>query len=155
MKKIHFDDLDALQAMISDNYGPWSESLELSQKMIDAFAELTGDYQWIHTDVERARKESPLESTIAHGFLLLSLSAITKNAADFEIVGHSSALNYGLDQVRFISPVLSGSSFHGRTRVVSAAREKGGVMLTKEVAMHVIDREKPALVFKWKLLYRA
>ncbi|MBY8823582.1 MaoC family dehydratase [Sphingomonas colocasiae] len=154
MEEILFDDIATLERRISDDYGPWSEALDVPQPMITAFAEMTGDRQWIHVDTDRAVAESPFGTTIAHGFLVLSLSAIIKNSADYAIVGHASALNYGLEKVRFVSPVPSGSRIHGRTRIARVAREKGGTMLTVQVAIHIVGAERPALCFDWMLLYR-
>jgi acyl dehydratase len=154
MEEIRFDDIATLETRMSDDYGPWSQALDVPQSMIAAFAEMTGDRQWIHVDVDRAATESPFGATIAHGFLVLGLSTIIKNGADYVIVGHASALNYGLDKVRFIAPVPAGSQIHGRTRIARVAREKGGTMLTVQVAIHIVGAEKPSLCFDWMLLYR-
>ncbi len=151
---IRFDDLAALRARIRDDFGGWSPAIEVPQQMIDAFAEMTGDRQWIHVDRERA-DASAMGTTIAHGFLVLSLSSVIKNSTDLEIEGHGSALNYGLDKVRFVSPVPSGASIHGRTRLVAVAEEKGGTMVTYAVAIHQVGADRPAVCFDWKLLYRA
>lgn len=151
---IRYDDLDALTQRVGGEFGAWSPAIEVPQRMIDEFAEMTGDHQWIHVDPARAA-ETPLGTTIAHGFLILALSSVIKNSSDLAIVGHGSALNYGLDNVRFVSPVPSGARIHGRTKVAAVAEEKGGTMLTVSVAIHVIGSEKPAVCFDWKLLYRA
>ena len=73
MSAIHFKDAQGLQALLSDSFGDWSQALTVDQTMINNFAELTGDYQWIHVDEERCKRESPFGCTIAHGFLTLSL----------------------------------------------------------------------------------
>jgi len=153
MDKIRFDDIAALTARKSEEFGPWSAPLEVPQGMVTTFAELTGDRQWIHVDTDRA-EQSPFGRTIAHGFLILGLSTIIKNNADYMVVGHGNALNYGLERVRFVAPVPTGSVIHGRTRIVSVAEEKGGTMLTVGVAIHVVGSEKPSVCFDWKLLYR-
>lgn len=153
MDEIRFDDIAALTARKSEEFGPWSEPLDVPQEMITAFAEMTGDRQWIHVDPERAA-QSAFGTTIAHGFLVLGLSTIIKNNADYLIVGHGNALNYGLERVRFVAPVAAGSAIHGRTRIVDVAEEKGGTMLTVGVAIHVIGSDKPSVCFDWKLLYR-
>jgi acyl dehydratase len=89
-----------------------SEWIEVSQERIDAFAEATEDRQWIHTDPERAARESPFKRTIAHGFLTLSLlSAMMKTA--MQVGGVRMGINYGLDRVRFISPIPAGSRVRG------------------------------------------
>ncbi|WP_019528280.1 MaoC family dehydratase [Dasania marina] len=154
MQDVRFDDLNTLHSMITDEYGPWSEPVTINQKMIDIFAEMTGDHQWIHTDVERAKQESEFGNTIAHGFLVLGMSTIIKNSTSYRIVDHGNVLNYGLDGVRFVSPVPAGSSLYGRTRLRQVEEAKGGVMLTVGVAIHVVGAERPAVVFDWKLLYR-
>ncbi|MBV8559262.1 MAG: MaoC family dehydratase, partial [Acidimicrobiia bacterium] len=73
MSDIRFDDIDALNAAASEQFGPWGPPVKVTQEMVDAFAELTGDHQWIHSDIERAKRDSPFGGTIAHGFLTLSL----------------------------------------------------------------------------------
>ena len=90
--------------------GDW---VEVTQEMIDKFAEATGDYQWIHVDVERAKKESPYKTTIAHGFLTLSLFPQLRAAA-LDMPAARMGINYGLNKVRFTGPVPAGS----RVRVV-------------------------------------
>jgi acyl dehydratase len=119
----------------------------LGQARIDQFADCTGDRQWIHVDVERARRESPLRSTIAHGYLVLSLLA----PALFEIVvgpaGITQALTYGLDKVRFMSPVKAGSRVRNRVKLVAVEQKgEGRHLLTTEHTMEIEDEPKPALV---------
>ncbi|MBM7422955.1 MaoC family dehydratase [Spongiibacter marinus] len=155
MQDVRFDDVDTLRAMRSDEFGPWSKPVSIDQRMIDLFAEMTGDHQWIHVDVDRATRDSPFGSTIAHGFLVLGMSTLIKNTTNYQIVGHGNALNYGLENVRFISPVPAGASLHGHTRLREVEHAKGGVMLTVGVAIHEVGKGRPALAFDWKLLYRA
>jgi hypothetical protein len=154
MKATRFDDIAALEALVSEDYGPWSAPVTVPQEMIAAFAEITGDRQWIHVDVARASVESPFGTTIAHGFLLLALSPILRSGGGLSIAGHRDALNYGLDRVRFIAPVTAGSAIHGRTRITGVAREKGGTMVTTGVMIHVVGAERPSVGFDWKVLYR-
>lgn len=151
---VRFDDLIRLRSLISDEFGPWSDPVRVPQESIATFADLTGDHQWIHVDTKRAANESPFGTTIAHGFLILALSAVIKSSSNVTITGHANALNYGLDRVRFVAPVPAGASIHGRTRVVCAEHEKGGTMITMKVAIHQVGIEKPSLCFDWKLLYR-
>lgn len=114
-----FDDVDAMNAAASEAFGAWGPEIEVSQEMINGFAELTGDRQWIHIDVERAKKESPFGGPIAHGFLTLAL--VPKlNPGDIRIVGHGNATNYGAGGLRFLAPVPAGAKIHGRTRLVGA-----------------------------------
>ena len=118
MQDIQFDDIATLQSKVSDEFGDFGESIEVSQEMINQFAELTGDHQWIHVDVERAKKESPFGQTIAHGFLTLSLLPRLRTSSDYRVVGYGNATNYGADKLRFISPVPAGAKVHARSRVV-------------------------------------
>src|SRR3954470_19352811 len=103
VKEIRFDDLDALNAEASEDFGPWGEAIDVTQEMVDQFAELTGDRQWIHIDVERAKK-GPFGGTIAHGFLTLSLLP-SLGVQALRVVGQGSAVNYGAEKLRFLSPV--------------------------------------------------
>ena len=119
----------------------------LDQQRIDRFAECTGDHQWIHVDVERAGRESPLQTTIAHGYLTLSLLA----QSTFEIVarplGISQALNYGLDRVRFLAPVREGSRVRNRIKLLSVeSKGNGRTLITTENTMEIEGEQKPALI---------
>ena len=152
MADFQFDDVAALQARVSEEFGPFGGELEITQKMIDAFAELTGDRQWIHIDVERCRRESPFGGPIAHGFLTLSL--VPKlNPASVTVVGHGNATNYGSEGLRFLAPVPSGSKVHARQRIVGAVARPNGTLLTTEIAVHVLGAEKPSLLYKMQILY--
>lgn len=154
MTTVQFDDIAALQALASESYGPWSAEREITQHDINAFGELTGDIQWSHVDPERAAAESPFGTTIAHGFLLLSLIATLRKTDGLEIAGHGTALNYGIDQLRFVKPVPAGSRIHCRSRIENAKERGGGTMIDLGVAVHIVGDEKPCLLFAWKLLYR-
>jgi acyl dehydratase len=154
MKEIRFDDLDSLRAQISPEFGPWGPELEVTQAMIDAFAELTGDRQWIHVDVERAKRESPFGTTIAHGFLTLGLLARLRPPGTYAIVGHGNVLNYGSDGLRFLAPIPSGRRIHARSRLADVQAKNNGSLVTSEVSVHVVDNEKPSLVYKGLILYQ-
>ncbi|MGO8962580.1 MaoC family dehydratase [Mycobacterium sp.] len=98
-----------------------SEWATIDQDRIDAFADATGDRQWIHVDVERARAESPYRSTIAHGFLTLSLiPGLSK--ANYRVENAKMGINYGLNKVRFLAPVPAGSRVRVRSELVGAAK---------------------------------
>jgi len=153
MKEIRFDDIDALRALISDEFGPFGEPIEVTQDMINRFADLTGDRQWIHIDVERAKRESPFKQTIAHGFLTLSLLPALRNPTDYRIVGYGNATNYGADKLRFINPVPAGSSVHARSRLVDIQAKPKGIQVTQEIAVHVVGQERPALLYTMLVLY--
>jgi acyl dehydratase len=156
MDKIPFDDLDALQSRVSEDYGPFGAPTVVSQAMIDQFAELTGDHQWIHIDAERCRKESPFGTTIAHGFLTLSLLPTLNASADdgFVVVGAGNVTNYGSDGLRFLSPVPSGSKLHARKRLKAVEETPKGTRLVQEIAVHVEGSDRPALVYDMILLYQ-
>jgi hypothetical protein len=151
---IQFDDLDAINAQASDEFGPWGDPIEVTQDMIQAFADLTGDHQWIHVDVERTKKESPFGGPIAHGFLTLSLLPRLSGSTGLRLKGATNAVNYGAESLRFLSPVPSGSKVAARARVVRAEAKSGGTLLTSEIEIRVVDAEKPALLYKMQVLYR-
>jgi acyl dehydratase len=111
-------DVSTLRQFVGKELGvsPW---LTVDQERINEFADCTGDKQWIHVDVERAKRESPLGSTIAHGYLTLSLLPAMLQEVGIVPEGVSQVLNYGLDRVRFIAPVKAGARI--RTRVVLLA----------------------------------
>jgi acyl dehydratase len=130
---------------IGRELGP-SDWITVDQAMIDRFADATGDHQWIHVDVERARREMPGGKTIAHGYLTLSL--IPRLAASLlEITRRSRGINYGSNKIRFISPVPAGSRIRLRQRIVGAEEVAGnGVRVTSEMTVEIEGPERPALV---------
>ena len=117
----------------------------LSQRHIDLFAEASGDFQWIHVDVARAQKESPYGNTIAHGFLTLSLLG-QFYAKHVSLPFCDMGLNYGLNKVRFTSPVVAGSRLRGRFVLARLDDIAGGVQLSFAVTLEVEGQERPALV---------
>ena len=129
-----------------------SEWLEVSQERIDQFADATEDRQWIHLDVERANRESPFKTTIAHGFLTLSLlSKLIKLAVRLEGVGMT--INYGLNRVRFITPVPGGSRIRGRFVLASVEEVDNGAQVMWSVTIECEGQEKPCCVAEWLLRY--
>ncbi len=152
MDKVQFDDIDAINAVASDEFGDWGAEVEVTQEMIDQFAELTGDSQWIHTDVERAKKESPFGGPVAHGFLTLSLLPGI-NAMPIQLTGFGSAVNYGAESLRFLAPVPSGAKVHCRSRVVKAEAKPKGTLLTTQADISVVGAEKPSLLYAMQILY--
>lgn len=153
MEQIAFDDIEKLQTKVSEEFGPFGNELEVTQEMINAFAELTGDHQWIHVDVERAKRESPFKQTIAHGFLTLSLIPRLRAASDYQVVGYGNATNYGADKLRFVSPVPAGSKIHSRARLVAVEAKPKGTQFTTEYNVHVVGSDKPALIYVMIVLY--
>jgi acyl dehydratase len=129
--------------------GDW---LEISQARIDLFAEATGDRQWIHVDPVRAAAESPFKATIAHGFLTLSLvSTLIRDALTFG--GLRMAINYGLNRVRFVAPVPSGSRIRGRFAPVAVQDVSGSVQVTWQVTIEREHADKPCCVAEWVVRY--
>jgi acyl dehydratase len=124
-----------------------SDWVTLSQQRIDEFAECTGDHQWIHVDVERARRESPTGSTIAHGYLTLSLLAHSTFQIIVKPAGIGQALNYGLDRVRFLAPVRAGARVRNRVKLLAFDDKGGGrFLLTTENTIEIDGEAKPALI---------
>ncbi len=123
-----------------------SSWITVDQKTIDAFADATGDHQWIHVDVERAKNEMPGGKTIAHGYLTLSLLPRMMYEI-YEIVEKSHGLNYGSNKVRFTSPVPADSRVRGRASCKACEDVKGnGVRIINEFSVEVEGQERPALV---------
>jgi acyl dehydratase len=152
MKQIRFDDIDVLNAAASDDFGPWGRPVKVTQDMVDAYAELTGDHQWIHSDVERAKRDSPFGGTIAHGFLTLSLLP-AMGAQTIRITGQSSAVNYGAEKLRFLAPVPIPSEVQARGRLVRAEARPKGTLVTTEADVSVVDADKPSLLYTMQVLY--
>ena len=124
-----------------------SEWTLVDQRRIDAFAECTGDRQWIHVDVERARRESPYGGTIAHGYLTLSLAASLCIEAGAIPSDASAALNYGLDKVRFMAPVRAGARVRNRVVLASCERKATDrVLIRLRNTIEIEGEDKPALV---------
>lgn len=119
----------------------------VDQARVDQFAECTGDRQWIHVDVERAKRESPFGGPIAHGYLTLSL--VGAMVIDLGVIPSDAAggLNYGLDRVRFIAPVRAGARVRMRARLLSAEPQAQGRLLLKlQTTLEIENEAKPALI---------
>jgi acyl dehydratase len=145
---VHLADLSELigrEVAISD----W---LVMTQDRIDAFADATDDHQWIHVDAERARADTPFGATIAHGFLTLSLlSAMMRNA--MTVSGSRMTLNYGLNRVRFVSPVPSGSRVRARVALLRLEDQGDSIQATWGVTVEGEGWDKPAMVAEWIVRY--
>lgn len=135
-----------LERLVGREFSP-SDWILVDQARIDAFATCTGDHQFIHVDPARVARETSFPGTLAHGFLLLSLAAGHRQR-DFPPVSDAAlVLNYGLDRLRFTSPVIAGSRVRYRSRVLAAEpRGPGRVLLRQEAVMEVEGQEKPAVV---------
>jgi acyl dehydratase len=126
--------------------GPW---LSITQERINQFAEATDDFQWIHIDPERAQKESPYGTAIAHGFLTLSLIPHLTQSVDESVVrypGIKMAINYGLNRVRFPHPVVVGAKVRAHTERLQVDEIKGSVQLVDQVTIEIEGEEKPGCV---------
>jgi len=124
-----------------------SEWMTIDQERINHFADFTGDHQWIHVDVERAKRESLFGTTIAHGYLTLSLAAALSMELGIIPAGVSQALNYGLDKVRFLAPVKSGSRVRDRVVLLAAEPQgKGRLLLKFRNTIEIEGETKPALI---------
>ena len=142
--------IDRYQALVGQeiHVGPW---LEIDQQRIDDFARVTGDEQWIHVDPQRAAKESPYGTTIAHGFLTLSLLPYLtqSNHLDFfakNYPGMRLRVNYGLNKLRYPAPVLCGAKIRARTAVQSVEAVRNGVQIVYLLTIDIDGTEKPACV---------
>jgi acyl dehydratase len=137
--------IDELRALIGQEVGP-TEWREITQEDIDLFARLSGDDQWIHVDVERAKNESPFGTTIAHGNLTLSTIDGLRRGL-IESTGFKLGVNYGWNKVRFPAPVPSGSRVRARAEVVSVDDVGGGwYQVVTRFTVEVEGNEKPACV---------
>ncbi|TCG08407.1 nodulation protein NodN [Paraburkholderia steynii] len=124
-----------------------SDWVTVDQPRIDAFAACTGDRQWIHVDVERAKRESPFGGTIAHGYLTLSLLAALAIEIGLIPPDASAGLNYGLDKVRFMTPVKAGARVRSRVTLMSAEKKEGGRIIIKTMnELQIEGEERPALI---------
>ena len=129
--------------------GDW---LEMTQERINQFADATGDRQWIHVDPVRAAAESPFKTTIAHGFLSLSLVSVMLRSS-ITITGVRMAINYGLNRVRFATPVPVGSKVRGRFTLAAVEEIGGSMQATWAVTVEREGEQKPACVAEWLVRY--
>lgn len=134
--------VEAVKSAIGEEIGIGDWVL-VDQERIDTFAEATGDRQWIHVDVERA-KNGPFGATIAHGFLTLSLADLSQSTYDFS--GFAMKINYGLERVRFLSPVRAGSRLRMRATLKSAEETASGLRVTVLATIELEGSDKAACV---------
>jgi len=147
-----FPDLDALKAAEPGSHLGYSGWHEVTQEQVNRFAEATGDSQWIHVDVERA-KAGPYGQTIAHGYLTLALLPMLIREV-LEVGGVGMAINYGLDKVRLPAPVPVGTRVRGGAQLLGAEqRPRGFVQMTLRVTVEVEGGAKPAVVADSRTLY--
>ena len=138
-----FSGIDEVEAAVGTSIGQ-TDWLEITQEQVNQFADATGDHQWIHVDVEKASK-GPFGGTIAHGYLTLSL--IAKFGGElFDVEGVSAKLNYGINKVRFPSPVPVGSKIRANATVAAAQRTDTGVQVSLQWVIEIENTLKPACV---------
>ena len=154
MKQYHYTDIEGLQELVSEEFGPWSEQVEITQQLVDQFAELTGDDYWIHTDPVKAKTDSPFGTTIAHGFLTLVLLPKMRATPAYEVSGYGNILNYGSDKLRFTGPVPVGSALHSRSRVKEVSATPKGTKMVLEQHVHVVGQDaRPVLIYELIMIY--
>lgn len=155
MSGIDFKDQQGLDALVTEEFSGWSEPVTVTQQMIDDFAELSGDKFWLHVDVERAARESPFKSTIAHGFLILSMISrmpCGENVVE-QVSGYNHMLNYGSDKLRFLNPVPVNSDIHARTRVAAVEVSDHKTKVTTEIHVHAVGQDRPALIVELSFVF--
>lgn len=145
MASVQVQGIEGMQALVGQEVGP-SEWRTVAQADIDAFAEVSGDHQWIHVDVERARTESPYKTTIAHGNLTLSLVDGFRTEL-IDATGFALGVNYGWNKIRFPAPVPVDSRIRARAEVVSVDEVGGGwYQVVTRFTLEVDGGEKPCFV---------
>ena len=148
---IELPDLDSLRNQIGQEIAV-SDWIAIAQERIDQFAEATDDRQWIHVDTQRAARESPFKTTIAHGFLTLSLvSILIRRTLSFD--RFRMAINYGVNRVRFITPVPSGSRIRARFSPMGVEETGGGAQVTWGITIEREGADKPCCAVEWIVRY--
>jgi len=137
------DGVDAVRAAVGTHLG-YSDWLEIDQDRVNTFADATGDHQWIHVDPERA-KDGPFGAAIAHGYLTMSLSNYFMPQI-VETRGFSAGINYGVDKVRFPSPVKVGQSIRAGAEMIEVSEVKGGIQTLVRITIEIQGGERPACV---------
>jgi len=140
--------LESLQARVGQEIH-CSDWLEITQERVDAFADATGDHQWIHVDRERAARESPWKATIAHGYLTLSLYPMLRGLVGSDATAYTGArqvINYGLDKLRFPSAVVVGSRVRARCVLLKVEPVTGGLQVSEQYTVEIEGQPKPACV---------
>ncbi|WP_027996452.1 OB-fold domain-containing protein [Simplicispira psychrophila] len=152
-RQVSCKDIDAMRALVSQEFSAWSNQFEVTQELINQFAALSGDDYWIHTDPEKARAQGPFGTTIAHGSLVQVLTSQLKMPMDFEVTDFTNIVNYGSDRLRFATPVPSGCRIHGRYRIKSVEQLKRGVQVVMEINIHCVGQDRPSVINDLVMLY--
>jgi acyl dehydratase len=143
---VTFHTLDELRGASGQHLG-FTDWVDITQERVNLFADATGDHQWIHVDVERARAESPFGGPIAHGYLTLALSNLFLPQL-LSVPGASAGVNYGTGRVRFPSPVPVGSRIRGGAQIMAVDEIRGGLQTTITITIEVEGQDKPACVIE-------
>ena len=139
-----FDGIDEVRAAVGRRLGH-SDWVTVTQEQVQTFAEATGDHQWIHVDVERAKRESPFGGPVAHGYLTLSLVSALSGQI-IEATGFRMGVNYGADKIRFMSPVPVGARIRASATLDEAKQFEGGVQMNMGITMEIENQSKPAMI---------
>jgi len=140
----HIKDLTELKTLVGEHIG-YSDFLEIDQARVQLFADATGDQQWIHTDPERAKAQSPFGGPIAHGYLTLSLGPVLLPQV-FSVGGIAMGVNYGANKVRFMAPVPVGAKLRAGVKVLAVDDIQGGAQVTLETTFEAEGAAKPSCV---------
>ena len=141
MKTINYKDIGQF---VGQEIGV-TDWVTIDQDRVNKFADATGDHQWIHIDVERAKKELPTKGTIAHGYLTLSLIPWLGSKI-MRMEGVSMGINYGSNKIRFLNMVPVGAKVRGRQKLLSAEPKSGGMQLINEFTIEIEGQSKPACI---------
>ncbi len=140
----HIESLEALKTLVGEHLG-YSEYMVIDQARVQLFADTTGDQQWIHTDPERAKAQSPFGGPIAHGYLTLSLGPVLLPQI-FSVGGVAMGVNYGANKVRFMAPVPVGAKLRAGVKVLAVDDIAGGAQVTIETTFETEGSSKPSCV---------
>lgn len=140
----HIESLEALKTLVGEHLG-YSEYMVIDQARVQLFADATGDQQWIHTDPERAKAQSPFGGPIAHGYLTLSLGPVLLPQI-FSVGGVAMGVNYGANKVRFMAPVPVGAKLRVGVKVLAVDDIAGGAQVTIETTFETEGSSKPSCV---------
>lgn len=146
--------VEELKSLTGQEVGT-SEWFEITQDRINAFADATEDHQWIHIDTARARTDSPFKTTIAHGFLTLSLLPHLASQAVTVRGDFKMGINYGLNRLRFVSPVTVGARVRARFTLQAVEDVAGGIQISWAITVEAEGAQKPSLVAEWLVRYYA
>lgn len=142
MVSVAINDLENYQGVVI-GHSPW---VTIDQDMINAFADATGDHQWIHVDIERAKRESPWQSPVAHGYLTASLIP-RLNSQVLKVTGTTATINYGLDKLRFPAAVKAGADIRSKVELKNLTRvDEKRVLATYHTTIEIRGEDKPACV---------